>query len=185
MINEIKNDAKKRMDKSVEALKADLQKIRAGRANASLLEHVTVPAYGADTPLNQVANITVQDARTLAVTTWDKSLTPAIEKAILSADLGLNPVSAGDVIRVPLPPLTEERRKELVRGVKDEGESARVAIRNIRRDANNSVKELVKEKEISTDEERGAQNQIQKITDEHIKLVDEIIGNKESDLMEV
>lgn len=185
MINEIKRDAKKRMEKSVEALKSDLQKTRAGRANASLLEHVTVPAYGSATPLNQLANISVQDARTLAVTTWDKSLTPAIEKAILSAGLGLNPVSAGDVIRVPLPPLTEERRKELVRGIKEEGESARVSIRNIRRDANNAIKELLKEKEISADEERGGQNQIQKITDEYIKIVDEVISNKEADLMEV
>lgn len=185
MINGILNDADKRMSKSLEALKSELQKIRAGRANPALLDHVKVNCYGSETPLNQVASVSIADARTLTVTPWDKSVVQAVEKAIMSADLGLNPASAGNVIRVPLPPLTEERRKELVRQVKEESENAKVAVRNIRRDANNHLRDLLKEKSISEDEERGGQNKIQKATDKYIQLIDEQTASKEADLMEI
>jgi ribosome recycling factor len=184
MINEIKQDAEKRMKKSVETLKHDLTKIRTGRANASLLDHVQVDYYGNLTPLNQVANVTASDARTILVTPWEKSMVAAIEKAILTADLGLNPATAGTAIRVPMPPLTEERRKEMTRIVRAEGEQGRVAIRNIRRDANTHLKELVKEKAISEDEERKANEVVQKITDKYIAEVDVAVSEKEKDLME-
>ncbi len=185
MINEIKKDAQERMDKSVEALKNNLSKIRTGRAHPSLLAGISVEYYGAPTPLNQVANVVAEDARTLAITVFDKELTPKVEKAIMMSDLGLNPMSAGTVIRVPLPPLTEERRKDLVKIVRGEAEGARVAIRNIRRDANNEFKNLLKDKEISEDEDRKAQDEIQKLTDIAVKKVDDVLAAKEKELMEV
>lgn len=185
MINEIKTDAQQRMDKSVEALKGNLSKIRTGRAHPSILQNITVEYYGAPTPLNQVANIVAEDARSLAITVFDKELTPAVEKAIMKSDLGLNPMSAGTVIRVPLPPLTEERRKDLVKIVRSEAEAGRVAVRNIRRDANGDLKALLKDKEISEDEDRKAQDDIQKITDAAIKKIEDVLTVKEKELMEV
>lgn len=185
MIDEITEDAKERMGKSVESLKGDLTKIRTGRAHPSLLEHIQVPYYGTPTPLKQVANVAVEDARTLTVTPWEKDLIGAIEKAILESDLGLNPNTAGTVMRIPLPPLTEERRRDMTKLVRAEGERAKVAIRNIRRDANSDFKDLVKEKEISEDDERRAQEGIQKLTDQFIADVDKVVGEKEKELMEI
>ncbi|WP_133127829.1 ribosome recycling factor [Legionella nagasakiensis] len=185
MINKIKQDAEKRMQKTIESLRHEMTKIRTGRANASLLDHVQVEYYGSLTPLNQVANVTASDARTLLVTPWDKSMVAAVEKAILTSDLGLNPATAGAAIRVPMPPLTEERRKEMIRVVRGEAEQGRVSIRNIRRDANNQLKELVKEKEISEDDERRGNEVIQKLTDKYIADVDVILAEKEKDLMEI
>lgn len=185
MIQDIIKDAEKRMGKSVETLKGELAKVRTGRAHPALLEHVTVEYYGSDVPLNQVANITVADARTLTVTPWEKPMVPKIEKAIITSDLGLNPATAGEVIRVPLPALTEERRRDLVKVVRAEGEGAKVAIRNIRRDANNDFKTLVKEKEITEDEQRRAEEQIQKLTDQFTGQVDQILERKEKDLLEI
>lgn len=185
MIEDIKKDANERMRKSIDALSNELSKVRTGRANANLLDHVTVEYYGNQVPINQTATVSVEDARTIAITPWENSLLPVIEKAIMSSDLGLNPTSAGNVIRVVMPPLTEERRKDLVRVVKQEAEKGRVAVRNIRRDANNDFKELLKEKEISQDEERQAQDEIQKMTDQFIQEIDSILGQKEKDLMEV
>ena len=185
MIEDIKKDAAARMAKSVDSLKHDLVKLRTGRAHASLLDHITVSYYGSDVPLNQVASITVGDARTLVVTPWEKNLVPAIEKAILASDLGLNPATAGTVIRIPLPPLTEERRRDLIKLVRQEGENARVAVRNIRREANADLKELLKEKEITEDEERRAQEAIQKLTDKAIGDVDKVLAAKEAELLEI
>lgn len=185
MINDVIKDAKERMTKSVEALKSQMSKVRTGRAHPSILDGIKVSYYGADTPLNQLANIAVEDSRTLAITVFDKSTTGAVEKAIMTSDLGLNPASAGTVIRVPLPPLTEERRRDLVKVVRAEAEQGRVAVRNIRRDANSDVKELLKEKEITEDDDRKAQDDIQKITDEAIKRIDELLSAKEAELMEV
>ncbi len=185
MIDDIKTDATTRMGKSVEALVHELAKVRTGRAHPSLLDHIRVDYYGSETPLSQVANINSEDARTLTVTPWDKSMVSVIEKAIMTSDLGLNPMSAGTVIRVPMPPLTEERRKDLIRVVRHEAEGAKVAIRNIRRDANHELKELVKEKVISEDDERRGQEIIQNLTDQHIKKVDEVLDEKEKDLMEI
>ncbi|MDG0995819.1 MAG: ribosome recycling factor [Gammaproteobacteria bacterium] len=185
MIEEIKKDANTRMSKSVEALKVELTKIRTGRANVSLLDHVMVDYYGSDVPLNQAANISVDDARTLAVSPWEKTMVPAIEKAIMNSDMGLNPVTTGELIRVPLPALTEERRRDFVKLVRAEAEQARVAIRNIRRDANGDLKELTKEKEISEDDERGSLEVVQKLTDSFIKNIDEVLTAKEKELMEV
>ncbi|MDB1124615.1 ribosome recycling factor [Vibrio algarum] len=185
MINEIKKDAQERMEKSVEALKNTLSKVRTGRAHPSILSGISVEYYGAPTPLNQVANVVAEDARTLAITVFDKELTPLIEKAIMKSDLGLNPMSAGTVIRVPLPPLTEERRRDLVKIVRAEAEGGRVAIRNIRRDANGDLKGLLKDKDISEDEDRKAQDDIQKLTDAAVKNVDDVLAAKEKDLMEV
>lgn len=185
MIDEIIQDAQTRMKKSVDALHNELAKIRTGRAHPSLLDHVKVDYYGAETPLNQVANIIIEDSRTLAVTPWEKPMVKAIEKAIMSADLGLNPVTAGTVIRVPMPALTEERRRDLVKVVKQEGEHSRVAIRNIRRDANSDFKDLLKEKEVSEDEERKAVEKIQKLTDKCVALVDEALTVKEKGMMEM
>lgn len=183
MINEIQQTASAKMKKTVEALRHEMSKIRTGRAHPSLLDQIHVPYYGVDTPLNQVANIAVEDARTLTITPWEKNLVSAIEKAILTSDLGLNPSTAGTVIRIPLPPLTEERRRELVRVVKHEAENGRVAIRNIRRDANNEIKEALKEKMITEDEARAAEEKIQKLTDQFIKEVDKVLEEKEADLM--
>lgn len=185
MINDIITDSKVRMEKSVEALKSQLTKVRTGRAHPSLLDGIMVSYYGADTPLRQVGNVSIEDARTLAITVFDKSLTAAVEKAIMASDLGLNPMSAGTVIRVPLPPLTEERRKSLVKLVRNEAEGGRVAVRNIRRDANADLKALQKDKEISEDDERRATDEIQKITDSFVKRIDEVLAEKEKELMEV
>ncbi|WP_116472479.1 ribosome recycling factor [Zobellella maritima] len=185
MINDIKNDAKVRMEKSVEALKTQMNKVRTGRAHPSLLDTIYVDYYGASTPLKQVANITTEDSRTLAVTVFDRSMSQAVEKAIMNSDLGLNPSSAGSTLRIPLPPLNEERRKELIKVVRNEAEQGRVAIRNIRRDANGDLKALLKDKEISEDEDRRAQDDIQKLTDLYIKQVDEALAAKEKELMEI
>lgn len=185
MSEDIIKDAEQRMDKTKETMRHDLAKIRTGRAHPSLLEHIHVSYYGTEVPLNQAANINVQDARTLSVTPWDKSMVPEIEKAIMNSDLGLNPVTAGEVIRVPLPVLTEDRRKELIKVVRSEAEKARVAIRNIRRDANNYFKNAVKEKQMTEDEEHRAEDRIQKITDKHIADIDKMLEEKEAELMEV
>ena len=185
MINDIIKDTKVRMEKSVDALKSQLTKVRTGRAHPSLLDGIMVSYYGADTPLRQVGNVSIEDARTLAITVFDKSLTAAVEKAIMASDLGLNPMSAGTVIRVPLPPLTEERRKSLVKLVRGEAENGRVAVRNIRRDANADLKALQKDKAISEDDERRAVEEIQKITDSFVKKIDEVLAEKEKELMEV
>jgi len=185
MINEIHNDANDRMNKTVSSLEADFSKIRAGRAHPSLLEQIHVEYYGTLVPISQVSNITTEDSRTLKVTPWEKDMVGPIEKAVMTSDLGLNPNSMGQVIRIPLPPLTEERRKELVRVVRDEAEHARVAIRNIRRDAISDYRELLKEKEISEDETHRAEDNIQKITDQHIGLIDKSLNNKENSLLEI
>ncbi len=185
MIDELKSDAESRMQKSVEALTHAFAKIRTGRAHPSLLEGVRVSYYGSESPLNQVANVTAEDGRTLAIRVWEKSMVPEIEKAILKSDLGLNPSTAGEVIRVPLPPLTEETRKGYTKQARHEAEQARVAIRNIRRDVLSDFKELEKEKEISEDEERRAQDDVQKITDKYIAAVDEALAVKEKDLMAI
>lgn len=185
MIEDIKKDADSRMQKSIEALRQEFSKLRTGRAHTSLLDHVTVSYYGSEVPLNQVANVGVEDSRTLTITPWEKTMVQPIEKAIMTSDLGLNPATAGTVIRVPLPPLTEERRKDLVRVVRHEAEGAKVAIRNIRRDANHHIKELLKEKEISEDEDRRAEDEIQKLTDKYVAQVDELLAAKETDLMAV
>ncbi|MEW8508791.1 MAG: ribosome recycling factor [Candidatus Thiodiazotropha sp.] len=185
MIDDIKSDANTRMGKSVESLVHELAKVRTGRAHPSLLDHIRVDYYGSEVPISQVANINVEDARTLTVVPWEKTMVSVVEKAILTSDLGLNPMSAGTVIRVPMPPLTEERRKDLIRVVRHEAEGAKVAIRNIRRDANHDLKDLVKEKMISEDDERRGHDVIQSLTDQHIKQVDELLEEKEKDLMEI
>jgi ribosome recycling factor len=185
MIEDIKKDATQRMSKSVEALTLAMAKIRTGRAHPSLLDHVMVSYYGSDMPIKQVANVSVEDGRTLAVTPWEQSMVAPVEKAILNSDLGLNPSSAGNVIRVPLPPLTEERRKDLIRVVRQEAEQARVAIRNVRRDANSELKEMAKEKMISEDDERRGEDMVQKLTDQFVKDVDQVLEEKEKDLMAI
>lgn len=185
MVDDIKKDARLRMGKSVEALKHELAKLRTGRAHASLLDHVTVAYYGSDVPLNQVASIAVGDARTLVVTPWEKKVVPDVEKAIMNSDLGLNPVTAGDVIRVPLPALTEERRRDMTRLVRQEAENARVAIRNIRRDANQHLKALIKDEHLAKDAEHQAEDEIQQLTNQFIAQVDEVLKQKEADLMEI
>jgi ribosome recycling factor len=184
MIEQIKKDTRTRMSKSIDALEHEFGKLRTGRAQASLLDHVTVPYYGSEVPINQVASVVVSDARTLTVTPWEKKVVPEVEKAILNSDLGLNPISAGDVIRVPLPPLTEERRKEMTKVVRHEAENARVAIRNIRRDANQHLKGLIKEEHLAKDEEHRAEDEVQKLTDQFVAKVDELLKAKEQDLME-
>lgn len=178
-------DAKDRMNKSIEAVRDELAKLRTGRANTALLDHLTVEYYGHPTPLNQVASVSVLDARTLSVNPWEKKMVPVVEKAIQESDLGLNPVTAGDIIRVPLPALTEERRKEMTKLVKSEGENGKVAIRNIRRDANNHLKEMMKNKEIAEDEEKRALDEIQQLTDEFVAKIDEMVAEKEKQIMEV
>lgn len=184
MLTEIKKDTRTRMNKSLESLRHELAKIRTGRAHPSLLEHVQVEYYGSEVPIGQAANVAVEDARTLTVTPWDKTMVKVIEKAILTSDLGLNPSTAGQVIRIPLPPLTEERRLELGKVVHGEGENAKIAIRNIRRDANNHIKELLKEKTISEDDERKAEHDVQSVTDLAVSKVDEIVAEKEQELLE-
>ena len=185
MLDEIKKDAGERMAKSVASLKQEMTKIRTGRAHTSLLDHITVDYYGAPTPLNQVSNVGVEDSRTLTVTPWEKDMVPVIEKAIINSDLGLNPASAGTVIRVPLPALTEERRKDMIRVVRNEAEGGRIAVRNIRRDAIGDVKDLLKEKMIGEDEERKGEDEIQTITDKYIAEIDQVLADKEAELLEV
>ena len=185
MIDDILKDAKARMGKSVESLEHDLARTRTGRAHPSLLESVRVDYYGAESPLSAVANVNTEDARTLTVTPWEQSMVKAVEKAIIDAGLGLNPQTAGTVIRVPVPPMTEERRRTMVKQVRGEAEHARVAVRNIRRDANGDLKELEKEKEISKDDQRRAEERVQKLTDEAIAQIDDVLAKKETDLMEV
>ena len=183
MIDDVKNETEKRMQKSIESLKKNLTKIRTGRANTSLLDQITLDYYGSTVPLNQVANVGVEDSRTLKITPWEKDMIQPIEKAIMSADLGLNPTTAGMIIRIPLPPLTEERRKDLIRVVKQEGEQSKIAIRNIRRDSLGDIKELLTEKIIGEDDERKGQNEIQSLTDLFVDEVDKNIASKEEDLM--
>ncbi len=178
-------DAATRMGKSVTALQSELTKIRTGRAHTSLLDHITVEYYGSQVPINQAANVGIEDSRTLTVTPWEKDMVPVIEKAIMGSDLGLNPATAGTVIRVPLPPLTEERRKDMIRVVRNEAENGRIAVRNIRRDAMHDVKELLKEKMIGEDEEHRAENEIQTITDKYVAEIDEVLAAKEAELMEI
>jgi ribosome recycling factor len=185
MIDDIKKDAADRMAKSVDALSHELAKIRTGRAHPSLLDHIMVSYYGSDVPIRQVANVSAEDARTLAVTPWERNMVQAVEKAIMQSDLGLNPNTAGTVIRVPMPALTEERRRDLIKVARNEAEQARVAVRNIRRDANHELKELVKEKMISEDDERRGQEMVQKLTDQYVKDVDAVLAEKEADLMSI
>ena len=185
MLNEIQQDANDRMNKTIASLENAFSKIRAGRAHPSLLEQIQVDYYGSMVPISQVANISAEDSRTLKVSPWEKDMVAVVQKAIMTSDLGLNPQTVGQVMRIPLPPLTEERRRELVRVVKDEAEHAKVAIRNIRRDANSDFKELLKEKEVSEDDARKAEDNIQKITDNHVKSVDEKLSEKENSLLEI
>ena len=185
MIADLKKTAEQKMQKSIEALKTDLAKVRTGRAHTGILDHLTVDYYGSQVPINQVANLTLVDARTIGVQAWEKKMAAVIEKAIRESDLGLNPSSSGDVIRVPMPPLTEERRKELIKVVKGEGENAKVAVRNVRRDANESLKKALKDKLISEDDERRAQDEIQKLTDKFVGEVDKVLQAKETDLMAI
>ena len=185
MIDELQEDAIERMDKSVAALRSSLSRLRTGRAHAGLIDHLTAPYYGADTPLRQVASITVEDARTLAVSPWEANMVPPIEKAIRESGLGFNPVTAGTVIRVPIPELTEERRRELVRVARHEAEMGRVAVRNIRRDVLADIRQLVKEKMASEDEERRSAEEVQKITDAHVAQMDAMLEEKEEEIMSI
>lgn len=185
MIADVKKSAEQKMQKSLEALRVDLSKIRSGRAHTGLLDHVTVDYYGAPTPINQVANVNLIDTRTIGVIPWEKKMASVIEKAIRDSDLGLNPMSVGEAIRVPMPPLTEERRRELTKVVKQEAENVRIAMRNIRRDANAHLKELLKSKEISEDEERRGQDEIQKLTDRYIAEIEKVLQAKEAELMAI
>jgi len=185
VISDIKKDAEARMKKSLEALETAFKKVRTGRAHPSILDGVMVSYYGVDTPLKQVANVSIEDARTLAISAWERNLIPQIEKAIMKADLGLNPSTSGDLIRVPMPALTEQTRRDMIKICKGEAEHGRVAIRNIRRDANTMLKDLLKEKEITEDEERKGQEEIQKLTDKYVAEVEERLKKKEADLLEV
>lgn len=185
MIDDINTDAELRMSKSIDSLKDEMAKVRTGRAHPSLLDHIMVESYGAMMPLSQVANVGIEDSRTLTITPWERTMVQVIEKAIMTSDLGLNPNSAGTVIRVPMPALTEERRKDLVKVVRGEAENSRIAIRNIRRDANGNLKTLQKDKDISEDDERRGQDEVQKLTDQYIKSIDGILSKKEQDLMEI
>ena len=185
MIADVKKTAEQKMKKTLETLKGDLGKVRTGRAHAGLLDHVMVDYYGTPTPIAQVANVTLIDARTIGVSPWEKKMAAVIEKAIRDADLGLNPATMGEMVRVPMPALTEERRKELIKVVRHEGENTRVAVRNVRRDANNQLKDLLKQKKVAEDEERRAQDDVQKLTDRHITEIDKLLQQKETDLMAV
>ena len=185
MIAELRNSTEQRMQKSIDALKNDLGKIRTGRAHTGILDHIQVDYYGSMVPLSQVAGVTLVDARTIGVQPWEKAMVGKIEKAIRDADLGLNPAAQGDIIRVPMPALTEERRRELIKVVKHEGENAKVAIRNLRRDANNHLKEALKKKEVAEDDERRAQDDVQKLTDRFVAEVDKLLVDKEKDLMAI
>jgi ribosome recycling factor len=185
MLDDIKKDANERMNKCVASLRNELKKLRTGRAHTSLLEHIRVEYYGSDVPLNQVANIALEDARTLTVTPWEKTMVQPIEKAIMKSDLGLMPNTAGTVIRVPMPALTEERRRDLTKVVRHEAENARVAVRNVRRDVMNELKEMLKEKLVSQDDDRRAQDEVQKLTDRHVAEIDQILAEKEKELMQI
>jgi len=185
MIADVKKTAEQKMKKTLETLKGDLGKVRTGRAHAGLLDHVMVDYYGTPTPIAQIANVTLIDARTIGVSPWEKKMASVIEKAIRDAELGLNPATMGEMVRVPMPALTEERRKELIKVVRHEGENARVAVRNVRRDANNQLKDLLKQKKVAEDEERRAQDDIQKLTDRHIAEIDKLLQQKEADLMAI
>ncbi len=185
MIGDIKKDADQRMKKSIDVLKSAFNKIRTGRAHPSILDGVMVDYYGSPTPISQLANINVEDARCLAISPWEKNMVPEIEKAIMKSDLGLNPSTSGGLIRVPMPALTEETRKGFIKQARHEAENARISIRNIRRDANNDLKDLLKEKEVSEDDERRAQDEVQKITDKYIAEIDKSLATKETDLMEI
>ncbi len=185
MIEDIKSEAREKMEKSVEALVHHFNKIRTGRAHPSILDGVKVEYYGAETPLNQMANINVEDGRTLALTAWDRSMIPQIERAIMKSDLGLNPATSGEVIRIPMPSLTEETRKGFIRQARSEAEAARVSVRNARRDAMSMLKELVKDKDISEDDERRGQDNVQKLTDDYVERIEKMLAGKEADLMEI
>ena len=185
MLDDIRKDATARMQKCVQNFQTDLKKLRTGRAHPSLVEHLKVDYYGSDVPLQQVANISVEDARTLVVSPWEKSMVQAIEKAIFKSDLGLTPMTAGMVIRIPLPPLTEERRRDITKVVKQDAESARVSVRNVRRDVLSDIKEMLKEKMISQDDERKAQEEIQKLTDRHVAEIDQLLAAKEKEILQV
>src|ERR1043165_834936 len=185
MLDDVKKDALQRMQKCVVAFRNELKRLRTGRAHPSLLEHIRVEYYGNEVPLQQVANVALEDARTLTVTPWDKGMVQVIEKAIMKSDLGLNPVTAGTVIRVPMPPLTEERRRDLTKVVRHEAENARVAVRNVRRDVMNELKEMLKEKLVSQDDDRRAQDEVQKLTDKHVAEIDQVLPEKEKELMQI
>jgi ribosome recycling factor len=185
VIAELKKSTEQKMGKSIEAFKADLAKVRTGRAHTGLLDHVTVDYYGTPTPINQVAKVTLLDARTIGVTPFEKKMAQAVERAIRDSDLGLNPAASGETVRVPMPPLTEERRKELIKVVKHEAENARVAVRNLRRDAIHHLKEALKKKEVSENDERRAQDDVQKLTDRHVAEIDRLLHQKEAELMAV
>jgi ribosome recycling factor len=185
MISDVRQSAEQKMHRSVDTLKADLAKVRTGRAHTGLLDHIHVDYYGTSMPLSQVANVTLADPRTIGVTPWEKKLIPVVEKAIRDSDLGLNPAASGEMIRVPMPPLTEERRKELIKVVHKEGEAAKIAVRNVRRDANEQLKKLLKDKECSEDEERRAHDDLQKLTDRFVAEVDRLLQAKEADLMAI
>ncbi|MDI3513491.1 MAG: ribosome recycling factor [Rhodocyclaceae bacterium] len=185
MIPELKKNTEQKMQKSVEALKTDLAKVRTGRAHTGLLDHVMVEYYGSMVPVNQVANITLIDARTIGVQTWEKPMLPKVERAIRDSDLGLNPANMGELLRVPMPALTEERRRDLTKVVRHEGETAKVAIRNLRRDANQQLKDAVKDKTISEDDERRAEDEIQKLTDKYVTEIDKLLAQKEQELMQI
>lgn len=185
MIDEILKDAEQRMLKSIESMRGEMAKIRTGRASPTLINHLNVDYYGTATPIAQVANISVQDARTLAVQPWEKAMVPVVERAILEANLGLNPMTAGDLIRIPLPPLTEERRKEMVKIAANEGENGKIAVRNIRREANSDFKSLLKDKEISEDDDKQAHDNVQKLTDKYVAQIDEVVKEKEAEILTV
>lgn len=185
MLADLQKSTSQKMQKSIEALKTDLAKIRTGRAHTGLLDHIMVDYYGSDTPINQVANVTLVDARTLGVQPWEKPMVAKVEKAIRESDLGLNPAVQGDVIRVPMPPLTEERRRDLAKVVRQEGENARISVRNLRRDANQSLKEALKEKQISEDDDHRGQDQVQKLTDKFVAEIDQLLADKEQELMQI
>lgn len=185
MINDLAKTTEQKMQKSIEALKSDLAKVRTGRAHTGLLDHVLVEYYGSMVPVNQVANVTLIDARTIGVQPWEKPMLGKVEKAIRDSDLGLNPSNQGEIIRVPMPPLTEERRRELTKVVRGEGETAKVAVRNLRRDANHQLKEAVKEKEISEDDDRRGQDLVQKLTDKYVAEIDKLLAEKEHELMQI
>jgi ribosome recycling factor len=185
MIEDILKDAEQRMQKSIESMRSDMAKIRTGRASSAVIDHIMVDYYGTQTPLNQVANITVQDARTLALQPWEKQMIPVVEKAIMEANLGLNPMTAGNLIRIPMPALTEERRKEMVKIAAAEGESGKIAVRNIRRDANSDFKALLSDKDITEDDDRNAQDRIQKMTDRYVTEIDTVVAEKEIEILKV
>ena len=184
-LSDVRKSAESRMAKSIETLKTSLSKIRTGRAHAGILDHIMVEYYGSPVPVSQVANVNLVDARTLSVQVWEKNMAGPVEKAIRESDLGLNPISMGDNIRVPMPALTEERRRDLTKVVRGEGEDAKVAVRNLRRDANDTLKKLVKDKEISEDDERRMQDEVQKLTDKHVAEIDKLVAQKEAEIMTV